>query len=148
MGAAREPSSPIMTGHLGFDLADDSAGRYKVGHIYEGGPPSADWIKVSRGDYLIALNGRPVKAGDDYNEWLNRRLNRKVALTLNSKPTPDGAWTIKIDPISSGAFAELRYKKWIDDWRGRWWTSSPAAGSGISTSRRWTSPRWRSSRRS
>jgi tricorn protease len=117
-GRGGEGSSGISTGHLGFDLAtDDAAGRYKVGHIYEGGPADADWIKVEKGNYLIALNGRPIKAGDDYHELLNRRLNRKVAVTLNAKPTPEGAWTIKIDPISPTAFTALRYKRWVEERR-------------------------------
>ncbi len=117
-GRGGDGPSGISTGHLGFDLArDDAAGRYKVGHIYEGGPADADWIKVEKGNYLIALNGRPIKAGDDYHELLNRRLNRKVAITLNAKPTPEGAWTIKIDPISPGAFSGLRYRRWVDERR-------------------------------
>jgi tricorn protease len=110
--------SGVSTGHLGFELIpDDAAGRYKVGHVFETGPADADWIKIAKGNYLIALNGRPVKAGDELAERLNRRLNRKVVVTLNTKPTPEGAWTIKIDPISSTAFSELRYKRWVDDRR-------------------------------
>ncbi len=110
--------SGISTGHLGFDLVpDDAAGRYKVGHIYETGPADADWIKIGKGDFLIALNGRPVKSGDDYHELLNRRLNKKVAVTLNAKPTPEGAWTVKIDPVSPTAFADLNYKRWVDERR-------------------------------
>jgi tricorn protease len=113
-----DTSSPVATGHLGVDLeADDAAGRYKVTHIYEGGPADADWIKLSKGDYLIAMNGKPIKAGDDYYELLNRRLNRKVALTINSKPTPEGAWTIKIDPIPAAAYSALRYNRWVNDRR-------------------------------
>jgi tricorn protease len=110
--------SGISTGHLGFDLVtDNAAGRYKVGHIYETGPADADWIKVEKGNYLVALNGRPVKSGDDYHDLLNRRLNKKVAVTLNVKPTPEGAWTVKIDPVSPAAFADLNYKRWVDERR-------------------------------
>jgi len=117
-GRAPGDATAVATGHLGLDLAaDDAAGRYKVAHVYEGGPADADWIKVSRGDYLIALDGRPVRAGDDYDAVLNRRLNRKVAVSLNAKPTPEGAWTVKLDPVPTAAFSALRYRRWVNDRR-------------------------------
>jgi tricorn protease len=76
----------VQTSHLGLDLdSDDQAGRYRVNYIYEGGPSDKDWVKVSQGDYLIAINGREVKAGDNYWSLLNYRLNRKIDVTFNSK---------------------------------------------------------------
>ena len=49
--------------HLGIDLAPDAAsGRYKVTHVFEEGPADKDWIKVSVGDYLLAIDGQPIKA--------------------------------------------------------------------------------------
>jgi tricorn protease len=108
----------VATGHLGIELeADDQAGRYKVTHVYEDGPADKDWIKLSKGDYLIALNGKPLKAGDDYWETLNRRLNRRVQLTVNSKPTEEGAWKVRLDPISMAAYSGLRYDRWVKDRR-------------------------------
>ena len=116
--AARSDVSSVSTGHLALDFETDPAsGRYRVKHIYEGGPADADWIKISKGDYLISLNGKNIKAGDDYEEMLNRRLNKKVALQFNNKPVAAGAWTVKYEPISNGAFAELRYNRWVEDRR-------------------------------
>src|ERR1043165_3075769 len=70
-GAAPPPrgraESGVSTGYLGLELqADDSAGRYRVAHIFEGGPADKDWVKVKVGDCLIAINGKPVKVGDEY----------------------------------------------------------------------------------
>ena len=63
-GAAGEASS-VMTRHLGVDLqADSSSSRYQVKHVYQDGPADKDWIKVEKGNYLIAIDGKPVKAGD------------------------------------------------------------------------------------
>ena len=115
-GAARRPR--VMTRHLGLDLqADQASGRYKVTHVYEDGPADKDWVKVEKGNYLIAIDGKPVKAGDDYNAFLGRRLNRKVELTFNSKPVPEGAWTVKYEPISMTAFSNLRYDRWVKERR-------------------------------
>ncbi len=63
----RRGATGVMTRHLGLDLqADQASGRYKVTHVYEDGPADKDWIKVEKGNYLIAIDGKPVKAGDDF----------------------------------------------------------------------------------
>jgi tricorn protease len=104
----------VPTRHLGLELKPEAAsGRYVVAHVFEDGPADKDWIKVEKGNYLIAIDGKPVKSGDDYEEFLGRRLNRKVELTLNAKPVPDGAWTVKYEPILMTAFSNLRYERWV-----------------------------------
>jgi len=117
-GAAPPPrgreAGGVSTAHLGVELeADDSAGRYKVTHVYEEGPADKDWVKVSAGDYLIAINGKPVKAGDNYWELLNSRLNRKVEVTFNNKPSDEGAWKARIEPVNQQAYSQLRYERWV-----------------------------------
>ncbi|HEX8635857.1 MAG TPA: S41 family peptidase [Pyrinomonadaceae bacterium] len=109
----REPGA-AQTGHLGLELeADAQAGRYRVTHVYEDGPSDKDWVKVSVGDYLIAIDGKPVRAGDEYWQHLNYRLNRKVAVTFNNKAAEDGAWRTRIEPTSMGNYGQLRYDRWV-----------------------------------
>ena len=106
----------VQTAHLGVELeSDEQAGRYRVTHVYETGPADKDWVRVSVGDYLLSINGKPVKAGDNYWPLLNstNRLNRKVAVTFNNKPLEDGAWTTRIEPIATQAYSQLRYEHWV-----------------------------------
>jgi tricorn protease len=113
-GAGAADGAGVMTRHLGLELQPDQAsGRYKVTHVFEDGPADKDWIKVEKGNFLISIDGKPVKAGDDYNAFLGRRLNPKVELTLNSKPAPEGSWTVKYEPIPMTAFSNLRYDRWV-----------------------------------
>jgi tricorn protease len=120
-GAAPPPggrTGGAATGNLGLELeADAASGRYRVAHIYEGGPADKDWVKVSKGDYLIAVGGKPVKAGDNYWQILNDRLNRKVEVTFNNKPAEEGAWRTRIETISTGAYSQLRYERWVKERR-------------------------------
>ena len=121
-GAAPPPrgreGAGVSTAHLGVELqADDAAGRYKVTHVYEEGPADKDWVKVSDGDYLIAINGKQVKAGDNYWEMLNHRLNRKVEVTFNNKPSEEGSWKSRIEPVTGQAYSQLRYERWVKDRR-------------------------------
>ena len=66
---------------------------------------------------MIAIDGKPIKAGEDYNAFLGRRLNRKVELTVNNKPVPEGAWKVKYEPLSMMAFNNLRYDRWVKERR-------------------------------
>jgi tricorn protease len=117
-GAGAPAASGVVTRHLGLDLEPDRAsGRYQVTHVYEGGPADKDWVKVEKGNYLLAIDGKDVKAGDNYDAFLGRRLNRKVELTLNDKPRPEGAWKVKYEPIPPPAFANLRYDRWVKERR-------------------------------
>jgi tricorn protease len=72
---------------------------------------------VKAGDYLLAINGKQVKARDEYWEILNSRLNRKVVVTFNSKPAEDGAWNTRIEAISTNAYSQLRYERWVKERR-------------------------------
>ncbi len=120
-GAAPPPggrAGGVSTGHLGIELEpDNAAGRYRVPYIYEDGPADKDWVKVGVGDYLIAINGKPVKAGNEYWQLLNYRLNRKVEVTFNNKPVEEGAWRTRIESISQGANSQLRYDRWVKERR-------------------------------
>jgi tricorn protease len=120
-GAAPPPASRaggVTTSHLGIELeADSQANRYRVTHVYEDGPADKDWVKVGVGDYLIAIDGKPVKAGDNYWEHLNSLLNRKIEVTLNNKPVEEGSWKARIEPVSTAAYGQLRYERWVKDRR-------------------------------
>jgi tricorn protease len=121
-GAAPPPrgggGGGVSTSHLGLELEPDAAaGRYRVTHVYEDGPADKDWVRVKAGDYLLAIDGKPVKAGDEYWQLLNMRLNRKVTVTFNSKPSEDGAWTSRIEAISTNAYSQLRYERWVKERR-------------------------------
>jgi tricorn protease len=117
-GGGRGGGAGVSTGYLGVDLEPDArVGRYRVAHVYEDGPADKDWVRVSVGDYLLAIDGRPVKIGDEYWALLNHRLNRKVEVTFNSKPGEDGAWKTRITPINQGAHNQLRYERWVKERR-------------------------------
>jgi tricorn protease len=118
-GAAPGPGGregAAQTGHLGIDfVADETAGRYKVAYVYENGPADKDWVKVKPGDYLIAIEGKPVLATDNLWQHLNTRLNRKVTVSFNSKPTTEGAWTSRIETAPAQMYSQMRYERWVEE---------------------------------
>jgi len=117
-GAAPGPGireGSVQSAHLGIELEpDEAAGRYKVTYVYPDGPADKDWVKVKAGDYLIAIEGKPVTAADNYWRFLdNTRLNRKLTVSFNSKPADDGAWQTRIEPVAVSAYSQMRYERWV-----------------------------------
>ena len=117
--AAPERGRPnVQTPNPGFDLApDDRAGRYRITYVYADGPAGKDWVRASVGDYLIALDGRPVRVGDNYWRLLNERLNSRVEVTLAGDPSGRDAWTARIQPATQAAYRQLRYERWVRERR-------------------------------
>jgi tricorn protease len=105
----------IATRHPGFEIQPDSSGFYKVSYIYRKGPADHDYVKLATGDYILAVNGKEIKSGDNYWELFNILPGRKFEFLVNSKPSADGAWTIDLEPVSGAAFGNLQYDRWVED---------------------------------
>jgi tricorn protease len=113
----RGPRGGNATRYPGFELEADGTGYYKVTHVYKHGPADKDYVKVKAGDYVLAIDGEPLKAGDNYWKRYADAPGRRLEFLVNSKPTADGAWTAKITPVSAFQQGTLEYEKWVADRR-------------------------------
>jgi tricorn protease len=122
MGPLKAPDTKVYTGWLGADfVADKASGFYKFEKIY--GPTEYNLdlksplvrpdIDLKEGDYLIAINGKEIKAPEDYNKYLQVIAGQPVTVTVNRKPTREGALTYEIKPIRNNSL--LRYNRWIKE---------------------------------
>ena len=122
MGPVKLPETKVYTGWLGADFVPDKAtGLYKFDKIY--GPTEYNLdlksplvrpdIDLKEGDFLIAINGNEIKAPEDYSKYLQVISGQTVTVTINSKPTKEGAKTYEIKPIRNNS--QLRYFRWITD---------------------------------
>ena len=119
-GPVQTPPSPVFPGSLGADFAAE-AGIYRFTRIYGPTPyaqdlkgPLADPApKVKEGDYLLAIDGRPLRAPEAIQARLQVIKGQKVKLTVNGKPTLEGARTLEVEPLQSDA--RLRYERWVAD---------------------------------
>jgi len=116
-GGGEPDRDAIRTRFPGFELTPDASGYYKVTHIYERGPADRDYVRVKSGDYLLAIDGIPVKSGDNYWRLYGMAAGRKMELTFNSKPSAEGAWTTRLEPAGAGAHTTLLYEKWVEERR-------------------------------
>jgi len=101
---------PVNLGLLGVDYGLDAAsGLYRFQKIYPGenwnaslrSPLTEPGVVVKEGDYLIAVNGRDLKAPQAPSELFVNTAGQNVTLTINSQPTATGARSIVVKTISS-----------------------------------------------
>ena len=111
------PSSP--GGLLGADFAIDS-GRYKITRIYDDeswnpdlrAPLAEPGLDVAVGDYILAINGDELRAPDNIYRLLDGTANRQTVLTVNSRPSMDGARQITVVPVPNEQ--GLRTRAWVE----------------------------------
>jgi tricorn protease len=122
MGPEKVPETKAFTGWLGADfVADKNSGYYKFDKIYGPteynldlkSPLSRPDIDIEEGDFLIAINGTEIKIPDDYFKYLQIVPGQSVSITINNKPSTEGAKTYEIKPIKNSS--QLRYFRWLTD---------------------------------
>jgi tricorn protease len=117
-GPTRLAPSPVYPGYLGADFSAEN-GYYRFAKVY--GPtayardlkaPLADPApKVREGEYLLAIDGQPLRAPEAIQARLQVIKGQKVVLTVNGKPTMEGARNLEVEPIPGDW--NLRYERWI-----------------------------------
>ncbi|HKP85666.1 MAG TPA: PDZ domain-containing protein, partial [Blastocatellia bacterium] len=109
----------IGVGLLGADL-EASNGYYRFKKIYAGdnsandtrSPLTEPGVQVKTGDYLIAVNGRPLRATDNPYAPFENTVGKQVSIKVNDKPSEEGARTVTVRPI--GSETAVRYLDWIE----------------------------------
>ena len=114
------PEVPATTGGLlGADFTIES-GRYRISRIYDNeswnpdlqSPLAVPGLKVATGDYLLAVNGQELRGSDDVYRLLDGTANRQTVLTVNARPTLEGAHDVTVVPVANEQ--PLRTRAWVE----------------------------------
>ncbi len=114
------PAVPTSTGgQLGADFAIDQ-GRYRIARIYDNeswntdlrAPLAVPGVDVRVGDYVIAINGAELRSPDNLYRMLDGTAGRQTVLTVNDKPTAEGARRVTVIPVASDQ--GLRSRAWVE----------------------------------
>ncbi|HPC59231.1 MAG TPA: PDZ domain-containing protein [Verrucomicrobiota bacterium] len=116
------PQRPV--GYLGVDYALEN-GAYRIKKIIETAswdaeqrsPLKAPGVNVKEGDYLLAVNGQPLDISQEPHAAFQGLADKPVILTVNDKPSPDGAREVLVQTLSSEY--RLRHLAWIESNRKR-----------------------------
>lgn len=119
-GARHYPkySSSDQTASLGiFPDPEHTGAGIKILEIIHRSPLALLDDPIPNGTLITALNGTPIKAGENIAQRLNRLSGKRILLTLK---TPDGEEHSQvIKPISLAAESELLYHRWVKRMRAR-----------------------------
>ena len=123
VGGGEFPSVPqVEIGMLGVDWTlDRASNRYRFGRIYR----DRDWnsetraplgmpgVQVDEGDYLLAVNGRELRAPDDVYAAFTGSVDRQMTITVGKSPNDKKPRTFQVQPIANES--SLRYTAWVSD---------------------------------
>ena len=123
--------APVGLPGARFEL-DAAAGRFRVASIFHGqneeetyrAPLTEVGVDVHEGDYILAIDGRELTAKDNPYEFLRNKSGNPVELTVNAKPSFEGARKTAYKPI--GSESSLLYLAWVQ--HNREYVSEKTAG--------------------
>ncbi|MDQ8153234.1 MAG: PDZ domain-containing protein [Gemmatimonadota bacterium] len=114
------PAVPTNTGgQLGADFAIEQ-GRYRITRIYDNeswntelrAPLAVPGVDVRVGDFVIAVNGEELRTPDNLYRLLDGTAGRQTVLTVNDKPSAEGARRVTVIPVASDQ--GLRSRAWVE----------------------------------
>jgi tricorn protease len=106
-------------GLLGADYRIEN-GRYRFAKIYNGenwnpgllAPLTQPGVNVNEGDYLIAVNGRDVRATDNIYSFFQQTAGRQIIIKVS--PNADGKNAREVTVVPTASEAGLRNLAWIE----------------------------------
>ncbi len=109
----------VPIGLLGADIRVVDGG-YQIQKIYSGerwntdtyAPLAQPGLDVKTGDFIVAINGKPLSAEVNIYELLEQTADREINISVNKTATIDGARTILVKPVASER--DLRYVDWVE----------------------------------
>ena len=116
----------IPLGQLGAKLEKHTPSGYvKITRILEGStwepglasPLAAPGVNAKVGDYLIAIDNKPVNEMASPYQALVNKVGKPVVIKINSKPEANGAREVVIVPIDNEG--PLYYRDWVEKNRKR-----------------------------
>ncbi|WP_310572097.1 S41 family peptidase [Gemmatimonas sp.] len=99
------------TRFLGVELEPTDGGRYRIGHIYRDGPADKEWLGLSKGDYVLSIDGQDVKSGDNYWKILSATVNEYIPVKVAKSSSGEGARTVRIESVTS--LSNIKYEEWV-----------------------------------
>jgi tricorn protease len=98
---------------------DGGSGRYRITKIFLGqneesiyrSPLTEIGVEAKVGDYLLAIDGEELRGSDNPYRLLRNKADNPVQLTLNDKPTMEGARKVSFTPITNES--NLIYLDWV-----------------------------------
>ena len=109
----------VPGGLLGADY-EVANGRYRFKKVFGGlnwngdlrSPLTEPGVDVRAGEYLLAVEGRELRAPENLYQRFERTAGRSVEITVGPNPEGTGSRTVKVVPVASEG--SLRNRDWVE----------------------------------
>ncbi len=108
--ATRTMDRLYQTRFLGFEI-EAANGVYRINHIYRDGPADKEWLGLGVGDYVLAIDGQNIKAGDNYWKILSGSATEYVPVKVAKTPAGEGARVVRIASVTS--LSNIKYEEFV-----------------------------------
>jgi tricorn protease len=113
--------NPVPTGLLGADFEVTGDGYYRIQRIYPGlnwhpelrAPLTEPGVNVREGEYILAVNGQPLRAPTNIYHLFEQTVERITELLVSPVPDESQARTVSVRPV--GNETALRHWNWVEE---------------------------------
>ena len=124
-GEAPEPKK-VKGGLLGADYTLEN-GRYRIAKVYDGenwnpgneAPLTQPGVNVKAGDYLLAVNGRDLRASDNIYSFFEETAGKQVVLKVGANPDGNSKESREVTVVPVESEENIRHLAWIEGNRRR-----------------------------
>lgn len=114
-------AEPVPVGMLGADLALDH-GAFRIAKIYRTEAWNAEFkapldrsgLEVKEGDYILAVDGRPLDSKSEISSKLAYTVGRETALLVADDAAGKNGRVIYVRPIDYAQETKLRLRDWVE----------------------------------
>jgi tricorn protease len=118
-GGDNPQPAQVPGGLLGADYRVEQ-GRYRFARVFSGenwnpstrAPLTQPGVNVKEGEYLLAVNGREVRAADNLYSFFEGTANRQTVIRVGPNPDGSGAREVTVVPVPSET--GLRGLAWVE----------------------------------
>jgi tricorn protease len=118
-GGSRPEVKRVRGGLLGADYAIEN-GRYRFTRVYSGenwnpqlrAPLTQPGVNVKPGEYLLAVNDRPVRGTDNLYRFFEGTADKQVVIRVGPNPDETGSREVTVVPVENEM--GLRHLAWIE----------------------------------
>lgn len=111
----------VQVGLLGAKISKHASGYFRIDKILTGANWSKDLrsplaepgLNIKEGDYILAIDGKPLKDEPDIYKLLQYKNDKQVQLTVNSKPQEADSRKVIVVPIKDES--DLYYYTWVQN---------------------------------
>ena len=101
------------TGDLGWTLAAETDGVYRVEKVVPGGPADKMWIRP--GDRVFEIDGKPLGPGADPSRLLAGKAGQQVFVRVGPTPSRDESRLLQVAAAPWGALRQIEYRNWVQE---------------------------------